>query len=112
MSYDFYVLLRIVVWAVAGHTAWLAYSRKPKFWQIWLRLLGGLAVLFNPIAPFYLSRETWRVLDGAAVGVLLLSIPFVTGNRREGTIHKRRTLRWHSPFIIILGGLFLFFTPL
>jgi hypothetical protein len=78
LSYDFYILLRIVVCAVAAHTAWLAYRSQHK---LWLCLLAALALLFNPIAPFYFSRETWQVLDVVAAAVLVLSIFFVTVDR-------------------------------
>jgi hypothetical protein len=40
-------------------------------------------VLFNPIARFYFSLETWQILDLAAALVLVLSTFFVTVNKTE-----------------------------
>jgi arginine exporter protein ArgO len=40
----------------------------------WAWTLVPLAILFNPIAPIHLSRETWRPLDIAAAVVMVLAV--------------------------------------
>jgi hypothetical protein len=58
--YDYYKLLRWGVCAVALFTAYQSYSWKRIGWT-WL--FGFVAILFNPIFPINLKRETWYILD-------------------------------------------------
>lgn len=72
--YGYYNLLRLLVCVVASYGAWLAAERDSWGW-VWV--LGALGLLFNPIVPVYLSRDTWAVVDLAAAGVL--SVTFIDG---------------------------------
>src|SRR5438874_2039216 len=67
---DFYTLLRWVCCAVFAYSAVTAFQMKRVLWT-WI--FGVLAVLFNPIAPVYLQRDTWRVIDCAAIAVMLIA---------------------------------------
>jgi len=58
--YGYYQLLRWVVSGVAAYNAYGAYYAKK---QNWMLVMIGVAILFNPIAPFFLDKETWVVLD-------------------------------------------------
>lgn len=69
--YSYYQLLRWVVCGVCAWSAFLAYETKRTGWT-WN--LGGVAVLFNPIAPIYIARSLWSVID-IAVGIALLCFP-------------------------------------
>ena len=66
--YSYFTLLRVVVCGVAVYCAVQAneYDRSSWTW-----IFGGIAVLFNPIWPIHLDRETWQVVD-ATVGVVML----------------------------------------
>lgn len=66
--YAYYQLLRVVVtvWAVA--LAWDQY-RLAKSWTPWVFAFAAVGVLFNPIAPIYLSREVWAVFDLLGAGL-------------------------------------------
>ena len=77
--YDYFTFLRIIVCCVAGYCAVLASEQQKDPW-IWI--LGGIAVLFNPIIPIHMSRETWRVIDIAVAIVLLVSFFFVKGEKK------------------------------
>ncbi len=66
--YAYYQLLRWVVCGVGAYTAFIAYESGRTGWA---GLFGLIAVLFNPIVPFYMQRETWQVLD------LLAAVPFL-----------------------------------
>ena len=68
-KYDYFVLLRWVTCAVAAYGAVLASEVRRISWT-WT--LGIVALLFNPILPVHLKRETWAVID-VATGVLLLA---------------------------------------
>lgn len=70
LPYGYYQMLRWVICAVAAFTAFVAYSYGREGWTV---VFGAVAVLFNPIAPFYLSREIWAVLDVATAVVFLVS---------------------------------------
>ncbi len=69
LPYGYYTLLRIAVCAVGAYGAYLAYSAGRHGWT-WT--FGAIAVLFNPIIPVYLDRETWAPID-VGVGLLLLA---------------------------------------
>ncbi|MDD5741953.1 MAG: hypothetical protein PHX87_00830 [Candidatus Peribacteraceae bacterium] len=69
--YAYYQLLRWVVCGVAAYSAYIAYESKN---QVWTWIFGITAVLFNPLVPFYLERETWQLLAGAAAIVFVGSL--------------------------------------
>jgi len=72
-QYGYFVLLRWIVCAASAFCAYLSYSLKRVPWT-WL--FGLIALLFNPLAPIRLDRQTWTYLDAATGFVLLLSILF------------------------------------
>jgi len=72
--YGYYQLLRFVVCGVGGYVAWLSYHSK-HLWAAWL--FGFVAVLFNPLAPFHLSREIWQPVDLASAVLFLMAIVVV-----------------------------------
>lgn len=63
--YGYYTLLRFIVCIAAVWLAVLDFQRNDKITP-WVIVLGIIAILFNPIAPVYLSRGTWAYLDVAA----------------------------------------------
>lgn len=58
--YDFYILLRWVIFIISIIVAYGFYNSKLSAWAF---IFGGIAFLFNPIAPIYLNKQTWVVLD-------------------------------------------------
>ncbi|PBB94801.1 DUF6804 family protein [Mesorhizobium sp. WSM3862] len=76
--YAYYQLLRIVVAIWAAVIAWDQY-RLAKSWTPWVICFVAVAVLFNPLAPIYLTREIWAVLDLA--GAAAFATYGVTGLR-------------------------------
>lgn len=72
--YGFYVLLRWVVCGASAFCAYLSFTLKSVPWR-WLFAL--LAILFNPIFPIRLDRQTWAYFDVAAGLLLLASIFFI-----------------------------------
>ena len=60
--YSFYTMTRFVVSAASVLMVVIATKEKWPV-QIWSIGFIGLAILFNPIAPFYLDRETWHTYD-------------------------------------------------
>lgn len=77
--YGYYQLLRWVITGVAGYSAYLAYEQssdegnnpdKNTWFWIWL----AIAILFNPIFPFYLDRETWSVLNVITAVIIFINV--------------------------------------
>lgn len=56
--YGYYQILRWVIAGVTGYSAYLAYEQGKNTWT-WI--LAITAILFNPIAPIRLDRETWSI---------------------------------------------------
>lgn len=58
--YGYYILLR---WAIFTSSILVAvgfYNSKLTGWSL---IFGGIAFLFNPIFPIYLSRQMWTPID-------------------------------------------------
>ncbi|HEY4516765.1 hypothetical protein A2763_00960 [Candidatus Kaiserbacteria bacterium RIFCSPHIGHO2_01_FULL_54_36] len=71
--YAYYQLMNWVVVGAALVTAWQAYKLN-KDWLMWLFVL--VAVVFNPLAPFYFSADMWRIAD-VIVAILFLASFFL-----------------------------------
>lgn len=67
--YAYYTLLR---WAITIFAILVAYNFYKQDKSSWTWVFGGIAVLFNPIAPVYLSKGVWVILD--FIGACLFSI--------------------------------------
>ena len=78
--YGYYQLLRFVVCGVSVYVAVVAYGFK-SLWATWL--FGGIAVLFNPLAPIHLSRALWQPIDFACA-LLFVVVAFVLNRPRQG----------------------------
>ena len=77
--YSYYQTLRWVVCIAAAFAAHTLYQRARQGWM-WIFI--AVAVLFNPIAPFYLDRGTWQVWD-AATGVIFFVVMIVLGRQKK-----------------------------
>ena len=62
---SFYTLLRWICCAVFAYSAVTSFQMKR---MLWLWIFGVLAVLFNPISPLGLDRNSWIVADWFAIG--------------------------------------------
>ncbi len=69
MPYDYFVVLRLVNFAIFG---FLSYTVRKRY-ETWMIILGGLALLFNPFIPLHVSKSVWIVLD---IGTVLVAIVF------------------------------------
>jgi len=80
---DFYTLLRWVTCIVFVYSAVTAFRSKRVAWT-WI--FGILAALFNPIAPVYLQRNTWHVIDCFAIGVMIIAAVAFWPKKRAGEL--------------------------
>lgn len=62
-EYSFYQILRVVVCGASIFLAWHLFDIKQTGWA-WAFVVTG--ILFNPIAPVYLERGTWQMIDFVA----------------------------------------------
>lgn len=67
----YYTLLRWICCAVFSRLAYQAFTQKKQNW-VWI--LGIAALLFNPLIPVRLDRETWMFVDVVAITILGVSI--------------------------------------
>lgn len=58
--YSFYIILRWFIFIASAIVAYDFYTSKISTWAL---VFGGIAFLFNPIAPIYLNKSTWVTLD-------------------------------------------------
>src|SRR5690606_30004279 len=63
LPYGYYTLVRF---AACGAAAFIAYQSHRADKIAWTWVMGGIAVLFNPVVPFHLGREIWFAVDLAA----------------------------------------------
>jgi len=62
--YGYFVFLRVVVCLCAFVFAAIFVGQKRETLVV---LFVGIAILFNPVLPIYLSREKWLAIDAAAI---------------------------------------------
>ncbi len=72
-SYDYYTLLR---WVVCGVSAFAAVRAADAHQIGWLWAFAIVALLFNPVIPVHLKRDTWAFIDFGVAVFLLASIAF------------------------------------
>lgn len=68
--YSYFSVLRWLACSAAVLLVWRGAVQGVR----WAWALVPLAILFNPIAPIHLSRETWQPLDIAAAVVMALAL--------------------------------------
>lgn len=69
--YSYYQITRWIVCAVAIYAAYQAYQAGKAAWP-WI--FGVVAVLFNPLFPFYFAKGTWQVLDAIVAAIFFVSL--------------------------------------
>ncbi|MBC8489673.1 MAG: hypothetical protein H8D45_26945 [Bacteroidetes bacterium] len=60
LPYAYYTLLRWVVTAVSGYSVYLSFTEDSKGWAF---VFVTIAILFNPIVPFYMDKSAWIIFD-------------------------------------------------
>ena len=75
----YYKFLRWVVFATAIYTLYISYIKKGQM-NLGVWLFGIIALLFNPIIPFYLGKSSWQITDVIIGVIFIISIFFVREN--------------------------------
>ena len=81
LPYGYYIFARIATCCACGILAWTCFAGRPSA-PTWGIVLVGIAVLFNPLIPIYLKRQTWFWIDLASAAVILAHMVFVRGLQR------------------------------
>lgn len=71
LPYGYYMLLRFVVCGCCGYIAYTEYLAKEKATK-WVIIFGGIALLFNPLIPIHLGRESWTIIDPIIAALLIV----------------------------------------
>ena len=69
--YSYYQFERWAILIIGCYSAYLAYKNKDT---VWAWIFAIIAILFNPIAPFYMARGTWQLFDLASAVLFFVSI--------------------------------------
>jgi hypothetical protein len=77
--YDYYVVLRWVVCAVAIISA-VGFSHSKL--TGWVLTFSALAILFNPLFPVYMNKSSWVGVDLISAIVFFLSA-YATNKRNQ-----------------------------
>jgi len=79
LDYAYYQILRIVVmvFAIIFVLILKAFKNVPL-----MVIMIIIAVLFNPILPFYLDKDVWIVLDFISSILFLISVLYIIRNKR------------------------------
>jgi hypothetical protein len=71
LPYGYYQLLRWVTTAAGAYAAFQSHQSNKK---VWTWIFGIIAVLFNPIVPFYFSKSTWQPIDQITAVIFFVSL--------------------------------------
>lgn len=70
LPYGFYTLLR---WIISISSIYVAIEFNKSQLQGWTYVFGALALLFNPIFPFYLTKSNWVTIDFISAIIFFIS---------------------------------------
>lgn len=96
LPYGYYTLLRIVVTAVAGYGI---YTFVQKNIRITILIFSGIAVIFNPLIPVHLEKETWQVINVVVGTFFLISLYY--GSDKD--IFRNKTKDIFNKIVNIIG---------
>jgi accessory gene regulator protein AgrB len=80
LPYGYYTFTRIVTCLACIALAYTANGPHPGS-RIWATLFVLIAIVFNPLIPVYLKKQTWMYIDGGASAVILAHLLTVRGLR-------------------------------
>lgn len=69
--YFFYQLLKFLIFGTAAYSAYVYHSGKNKKWM-WVMII--VAIIFNPINPFYFGHFLWSVVDLIVAAIFFKSL--------------------------------------
>jgi hypothetical protein len=76
--YGYYQILRWIVAGICGYIAYTSYKEKK---EVWAWIMGVTAILYNPVAPIYLDRSTWEIVD--ILVIIFLAMYMASGRSKS-----------------------------
>jgi Family of unknown function (DUF6804) len=73
-SIGYYTILRVITCSLSAYAVYLTLQWKQVGWAF---VFGAIAILFQPIFTFRMTRQTWQYVDVAVAVMLLASIPLL-----------------------------------
>jgi hypothetical protein len=70
----YYSVLRVVTTCGCLYSIYICVNDKRVGWGI---IFAAVAVIFQPILPLRMTRETWRYVDVITAAILVISVRFV-----------------------------------
>lgn len=77
LPYTYFRILRWVIVIVGAINAYQEYESGKTGWM-WIMIV--ISILFNPIAPIYLTKSTWSIID-VITAVFMFS--YISTNKNE-----------------------------
>ena len=75
LPFGYYKFMRLVVFLSAIYTCYISYIKSAKInFGVWS--FGLIAILFNPVFPFYFGRSGWKTTD-VIVGLIFVVSTFI-----------------------------------
>lgn len=100
LPYGYFTFLRFVVCAIGFYLTFNIYEENKESLLVWI--YGGIAVLFNPIIPIHLERETWWIID------LIVGVIFLFNNKENIDIMIDKFVKWKNEASVFTGVLYLY----
>ena len=72
-----YVYFQLTNWFVAGAALMTARQAHQQVRTVLMWLFIFIAVVFNPIAPLYLSKYVWQIADILVILLFIISFNFI-----------------------------------
>jgi hypothetical protein len=79
LLYGYYTFLR---WAICITSILVGYAAYRLEKIGWVFIFGAVAILFNPIAPIYLNKDTWVIIDMGVAILFLISMFFIKEKKK------------------------------
>ncbi len=79
----YFVFLRLVI-AIAAAVLVLAAQKQGSTGWMWTML--GILVLFNPLVPFHVSADVWRLIGVAVAAVFIAAAATLRVRQRKAAI--------------------------
>jgi hypothetical protein len=72
-----YAYYQLMTWIVVGAALMTAYQARQQVKTALMWLFIFIAVIFNPIAPFYLRNDIWQIAYIVVVLLFIISFFFI-----------------------------------
>lgn len=98
--YGYYRILRWIVLGGSIYISFKAYETKRIYW---IYIFAFIAILFNPLAPIYLKKNVWIIIDTITAIVILISIKSIRAKKKVSYKFPKWLSKIPKPFIVFIA---------